>query len=57
MPVFVLLVFLGGIILWFLLAFMFVPFGKLSKRLWEDAVDAMSGYKEETKNERNEREE
>lgn len=57
MPVFVLLVFLCGIILWFLLAFMFVPFGKLAKRLWEDAVDAMSGYKEETKNERNEREE
>lgn len=57
MPVFVLLVFLGGIILWFLLAFMFVPFGKLAKRLWEDTVDAMSGYKEETKNERNEREE
>ena len=57
MPVFVFLVFLGGILLWLLLSFAFVPLGKLAKRLWTDAKEAMNDYEKETVNETNEREE
>lgn len=42
MPVFYILVFIGAIILWFLLAFMFKPMGKLGHRVWQDAVDAIN---------------
>lgn len=41
MPVFYFLVILGGVLLWFLLAFMFKPIGKFFHRLWSDAVDAI----------------
>ena len=47
MPVFIFLVFLGGILLWLLLSFAFKPFGKLANRLWQDAKDAMNDYEQE----------
>ena len=42
MPVFYILVILAAILVWFLLAFMFKPMGKLGHRIWKDAVDAMN---------------
>ena len=42
MPVFVFLVFLGGLLLWLLLSFVFIPLGKLVTRLLNDAEEAMS---------------
>ena len=41
MPVFYLLVIIGVIALWFLLAFLFKPIGKFFHRLGEDVKDAM----------------
>lgn len=41
MPAFVILVILGVILLWFLMSFAFVPFGKFVYGLWKDARDAM----------------
>ena len=54
MPVFIILLFLGGVLLWLLLSFTFVPFGRLAKRVWMDAKDAMNDYKQETTDERKE---
>ena len=48
MPVFYILVFVAAILLWFLLAFMFKPMGKLGHRVWQDAVDAIN--EEDNKN-------
>ena len=56
MPAFIFLIFLGGVLLWLLLSFTFVPLGKISKRMWKDAKDAMNDYEnEETNEETNER--
>lgn len=52
MPVFIFLIFLGGVLLWLLLSFIFVPLGKVAKRVWNDAKYAMNDYKNETENER-----
>ena len=41
-PVFVVLVILGTILLWFLLSFAFIPFGRLIYRIWKDAIDEMN---------------
>lgn len=54
MPVFIFLIFLGGILLWLLLSFTFIPLGKLAKRLWKDAKDAMNDNEQETTDERKE---
>ena len=51
MPVFYILVFITAILLWFLLAFMFKPMGKLGHRIWKDAVDAINEEENETKKE------
>ena len=51
MPVFYILVFIAAILLWFLLAFMFKPMGKLGHRIWKDAVDAINEEENETKKE------
>ena len=51
MPVFYILVFIAAILLWFLLAFMFKPMGKLGHRIWQDAVDAINEEENETKKE------
>lgn len=42
MPVFYILVFIGAVLLWFLLAFMFKPMGKLGHRIVKDVVDAIN---------------
>lgn len=47
MPAFIFLLFLGGFLLWLLLSSTFVPLGKISKRIWKDAKDAMNDYKNE----------
>lgn len=52
MPAFILLVFLGGILLWLLLSFTFVPLGKIARGLWKDAKNAMNDYENETTDER-----
>lgn len=41
-PVFIFLVILGTVILWFLLSFVFFPFGKLLYRIGKDAIDEMN---------------
>ena len=41
-PVFVILVFLGLILLWFLLSPLFVPIGKVLYRLYKEAEDEMN---------------
>lgn len=40
-PLFIFLVFLGTILLWFLLAFLFKPIGNIISRLVSDVMDAM----------------
>lgn len=40
-PAFVILVFLGAVILWFLLSFVFIPLGKFVYRIYKDAVNQM----------------
>lgn len=42
MPAFYILVAIGLVFLWFLLAFMFKPIGRFFYRLWSDAEDAMN---------------
>ena len=46
-PVFILLVIIGVILLWFLLAFAFRPIGNLFYKLGKDAVDQMNDKDEE----------
>lgn len=41
MPAFYILVILGLVLLWFLLAFLFKPVGKLFHAIWKDAIDAI----------------
>ncbi len=41
-PIFVILVIVAGILLWFLLAFAFIPLGKLLVRLWDNASDSIN---------------
>lgn len=40
--VFWLLVILGIVLLWFLLAFTFRPIGRFFYRIWKDAIEAMN---------------
>lgn len=54
MPVFIFLVFFGGILLWLLLSFAFIPLGKLGNRLWKDAKNAINDNEQETTVERKE---
>lgn len=42
MPVFVFLVVLGGLLLWLLLAFAFIPVGKIANKLLKDAEEAIT---------------
>jgi hypothetical protein len=52
MPAFIFLIFLGAVLIWLLLSFAFVPLGKIAKRLWKDAKDAMNDYENEKTEER-----
>ena len=49
MPAFYLLVIIGVVFLWFLLAFMFKPVGRFFHRLYQDVVDEMTENDEENK--------
>lgn len=48
-PALVILVLLGVVILWFLLSFVFFPFGKIISRIGKDAMEEMN--KDENDNE------
>lgn len=41
-PVFIFLIIIALVALWFLLSFLFVPLGKLTHRVYKDAVDEMN---------------
>lgn len=41
-PIFWVLVVIGCVLLWFLLAFIFRPLGKLFCRLWNDAMEEIT---------------
>lgn len=41
-PVFIFLVIIGSVIIWFLLSFIFYPFGKFIYRIYKDAVDEIN---------------
>lgn len=42
MPVFIVLVIIGAFLLWLLCSFAFIPLGGVAKRLWGDAVEAIT---------------
>ena len=48
-PVLVILIILAAIILWFLLSFIFFPFGKFISRIGEDAMEEMNKDKNDKK--------
>lgn len=48
-PVFFILVILAVILLWFLLSFVFRPFGMFLYRIWKDALDEMNKEDKEEK--------
>lgn len=48
-PVFIILVIFAAILLWFLLSFAFIPFGKLIYRVVKDAIDVMNKEDKEEK--------
>lgn len=45
-PVLIILTIIGGALLWLLCSFLFRPIGKISKKLVDDAKDAMFEEKE-----------
>ena len=51
-PVFIFLITLGLIVLWFLLSFVFFPFGKFLYRIGKDAIDEIN-REENTKEKEN----
>lgn len=50
-PLLIILIFIGGGLLWLLCSFLFKPLGKIFKKLFDDAKEAMS-EETETKNEK-----
>lgn len=40
-PIFWIVVILFCVLIWFLLAFLFKPIGKIFYRIWKDAIDEM----------------
>ena len=49
MPVFYILIFLAACLLWLYLSYLYQPLGKLCRRLWKDAKDAIT-EEDENKN-------
>ena len=47
-PAFILLVILVTILIWFLLAFAYKPFGKVIHKIGKDAMDEINDVEEET---------
>lgn len=54
MPAFFLLCFIGLVIFFFLFSFLYIPLGKLVKRIFGDAIDIITT--DDTQDENNERE-
>lgn len=50
-PILIILILIGGGLLWLLCSFLYQPIGKLFKRLWDDAKDSMFN-EEEKENEK-----
>lgn len=48
-PILIILILIGGGLLWLLCSFLYRPIGKLSKTLWDDAKNSM--FDEEEKEE------
>lgn len=48
-PVFIVLVIVIAVLLWFLLAFLYKPLGKLLHRIWKDSMDEINKEDEEVK--------
>lgn len=53
-PLLIILILLGGALLWLLLSFLFRPIGKIGAKLIDDAKSAMSDENEENKEKENE---
>lgn len=51
-PVLVVLILIGGRLLWLLCSFLFRPIGKISKKLVDDAKDAMFDEEEKENEEK-----
>lgn len=51
-PVLVVLIFIGGGLLWLICSFLFQPIGKISKKLVDDAKDAMLDEEEKESEEK-----
>lgn len=54
-PVFVILVFGAGALLWLLLSFLYKPIGSIGKRLVDDAKNAMTEEDKKKKNNKRKR--
>lgn len=48
-PVLIILILLGGALLWLLLSFLYKPLGKIAKRLFDDAKESMEDDEKENK--------
>lgn len=48
MPLFIFLLFIGGILVWLLMSSAFVPIGSIAKQIWKDAKNAINEKDEET---------
>lgn len=48
-PVLIILVLLGGVLLWLLLSFLYRPIGKIAKKLLEEAKESMEDDETENK--------
>lgn len=46
-PVLIILILLGGALLWLLLSFLYKPLGKIAKRLFDDAKESMEDDEKE----------
>ena len=51
-PVLVILILLAVVVLWFLLSFVFFPFGKFISRIGKDAVEEMNRDENDNKKEK-----
>lgn len=41
-PVFVILIIVAAVILWFILSFVFIPFGALLYKIWKNTLDKLN---------------
>lgn len=55
-PVLILLIIIGAVIFWFLLSFIFYPFGKLIYKIYKNAIDKINCQEEQEKQNKDEKE-